>query len=141
MGSRIVVCIPGLHAERHWIYCRLDETFKQLLIIIRYQLNAYCIHSKNILEYGNQVLDAIELDSTKPRRIIELCRTRVRHELNIRGLYVHDIRSNVGHMVEKYLLYGDVPELQNYIAPWWISFPHSNNCLEAAWFHFLSWSA
>ena len=119
--------------------CRLGETFKQLLRIIRYRLNSYFIHSKNILEYGNQVLDAVELDSTKPRRLIELCRSRVRHVFNVCGLYVHHIRSYVGHTVEKYLLHGHVPELENYMAPWWISFPHSNYLLEATWFHFLFW--
>ena len=70
----------------------------------------------DIVGCGNQVLDAVELDTTKPRRLIELCRTRVRHQLNIRGLCVHHIRSDIGHIVEKYLLYGDVPEPGEYLA-------------------------
>ena len=95
------------------IASRLDENFKQLIKLIRYRLNKDNI-DENILEFGNQVLDAVESESSNPRRLIELCRTRVRHELNIRGLCVHDIRSKVG-MIEKYLLYGDVPEPGEYM--------------------------
>ena len=96
--------------------CHLDGNFKQLLGLVRHRINKYHNHNKEILEYVIQVLDAIESDSTNPRRLVELCRTGVRHELNIRGLCVHHIRGKVGHMMEKYLLYGDVPEPEKYMS-------------------------
>ena len=95
--------------------CRLDGNFKQLLRFVRHRFNAYYNHNEDILEYGNLVLDAVESDSANPQRLVVQCRTRLRYELNIRGLCVHHIRGSVGHMLEKYLLYGDILEPEEYM--------------------------
>ena len=72
--------------------CHLDNIFKQFLLLIRNRLNTHCNHlQQDTLEYCNQILHAIESDLDKPRTLLAMCRTRVRHELNIRGLSVHHI--------------------------------------------------
>ena len=96
--------------------CNLDENFKQFLRIIRDRLNAdYNNHRQGTLEYCNQVLNEIESRVDTPRNLREMCRTRVRYELNIRGLCVHHIKDNISHIVRDYLLYGDVPEPEAYL--------------------------
>ena len=94
----------------------LDENFKQFLRLIRTRLNTdYSHDQQNTLEYCNQVLNVIDSRFDNPRNLREICRTRVRFELNIRGLCVHHIRDSINHIVEDYLLYGDVPEPEAYL--------------------------
>ena len=95
--------------------CHLDDIFKQFLLLIRNRLNTHYNHlQQDTLEYCNQILHAIEADLDKPRTLLEMCRTRVRYELNIRGLGVHHIRNCMSHIHEKYLLYGDLLESDEY---------------------------
>ena len=94
---------------------QLDKNFRRFLQVVRHWLNADSSHCEpHILDYGNQVLDAIESRFGNPRKLVEICRTHVRYELNIRGLSVHHIRDCVSKIVEKYLLYGDLLEPEEY---------------------------
>ena len=94
----------------------LDENFKQFLRLIRNRLNTDYNHDQqDTLEYYNQILNEVELRLHNPRKLREMCRTRVRYELTIRGLCVYHIRDNISHIVRDYLLYGDVPEPKAYL--------------------------
>ena len=98
------------------IVYNLDENFKQFLRLIEYRLNTDYSHGQqSTLEYCNQVLNVIESRFDNPRNLREMCRSRVRYELNIRGLCVHHIRDNITHIVRDYLLYDDVPEPEAYL--------------------------
>ena len=96
--------------------CRLDENFQQFLQLIRDQLNTNYSHfPQDTLEFCNQILNMIESDLNNPRKLVEICRSRIRHELNIRDLCVHHIRDDVSRIVEKYLLYNDLPHPEEYL--------------------------
>ena len=96
--------------------CQLDGNMKKFLQLIRNRLNTnYTQCPQDILAFCNQILDAIESDFHTPRKLIEMCRSRVRHELNIRDLCVHDIRDDISRIVENYLLYSDLPHPDEYL--------------------------
>ena len=94
--------------------CRLDENFKRFLHIIRDQLNSTHF-PEDTLAFCNQILDEIEAKLYTPRKLAEICRARIRHELNIRGLCVHHIKDSVNLIVENYLLDGDLPQPEQYL--------------------------
>ena len=96
--------------------CQLDGNFKQFLQLIRHRLNTNYSHfPQDILTFCNQILDAVESNLHNPQQLVEICRARVRHELNIRGLCVHHIRDSVNRIVENYLLYSDLPQPEEYL--------------------------
>ena len=115
------IAILRLLRDARATVCHTDETFKQFLRLTRNQLDVVNNHhQQNALEFCNQMLHATESDLDKPRTLLEMCRTRVRYELNIRGLGVHHIRDCVSHTVKNYLLYGDL-DPEEYTVSLWIS--------------------
>ena len=114
-GIRQQVATLRLLRDARATVCHLEEIFRQFLLLIRNRLNTHYNHlQQDSLEYCNQILHTIESDLDKPRTLLEMCRARVRYELNIRGLSVHHIRDCVSHIVENYLLYGDLLEPEEY---------------------------
>ena len=96
----------------------LDFNSRQFLYCVREWLDnrlpGHAKRDESGVAMAYQVLDEAQRWLNNPRRLDQLCRTQVRHYLNIRGVNVQDFgrRRAVSHVLQDFLLYDDVSESQ-----------------------------
>ena len=101
----------------------LDLNSRQFICCIREWFNLLINNHDNAnLDYSVvticcQILDQTERFLCSPRRLDQLCRTRIRHYLNIQGVNVKEFAKMyaTSHLVIGYLLYHDVSDPTEYM--------------------------
>ena len=92
----------------------LDQSSRQFLYCAQEWLDKQVTGHDKLDEAGvaicYQILDQAELFLTNPRRLDQLCRTQIRHDLSIAGISVQDFAKQhaINSIVLGYLLYDDV---------------------------------
>ena len=98
----------------------LDFNSRQFVACARDWLEKHQCSLTNFDEKGlskcYQILDQLEGFLCNPRRLDQLCRTQIRHILNIKGLSVQDFvdQHAISHILLSYLLYKEIDEMKEY---------------------------